>query len=94
MWALHGSIHSKVNIFIRQLSKPVIMAGSHDQREDSLERELAYEDATVAAGKSSKDKRDESKAEKEKKAEEERQAQMKEAMFAAGKRSREKRNKS
>ncbi|KAJ4318726.1 hypothetical protein N0V84_006719 [Fusarium piperis] len=70
------------------------MADSREQKEDSLERELAYEDAVVAAGKSSKDKRDEAKAEKEKKAEEERQAQMKEAMFAAGKRSREKRNMS
>ncbi|EKJ75894.1 hypothetical protein FPSE_04074 [Fusarium pseudograminearum CS3096] len=69
------------------------MVGSRQQKEDSLERELAYEDATVEAGKSSKERRDETKAEKEKKAEEERQAQMKEAMFAAGKRSREKRNK-
>ncbi|SCV61343.1 uncharacterized protein FFFS_15912 [Fusarium fujikuroi] len=66
------------------------MADSGKPREDSLERELAYEDATMAAGKSSKEKRDEAKAEKEKKEEEDRQAQMKEAMFAAGKRSQEK----
>lgn len=70
------------------------MASSREQREDSLERELAYEDVTMAVGKSSKDKRVDVKAEKERKEEEERQAQMKEAMFAAGKRSREKRNKS
>ncbi|RSL51876.1 hypothetical protein CEP54_011218 [Fusarium duplospermum] len=70
------------------------MFDSREQKEDSLVLELAYEGVTVATGRSSKEKRDEVKAENEKKEEEERQAQMKEAMFAARKRSREKRNKS
>ncbi|RSL60810.1 hypothetical protein CEP53_005304 [Fusarium sp. AF-6] len=79
---------------MKEFAKLCAVPESHEQREDSVERELAYEDVAVTTGKSSKEKRDEAKAEKEKKEEEERQAQMKEAMFAAGKRSREKRNKS
>ena len=62
-------------------------------KENSLERELGYEDATVAAGKRSKEKRDETREERVREQEAERQEQTKQAMLNAGRRSKEKRKK-
>ncbi|KAL2071658.1 hypothetical protein VTL71DRAFT_12893 [Oculimacula yallundae] len=67
--------------------------GKDGAREDSLEREFAYEDATMAAGKRSKEKRDEAKDEKDREREAERQKQMREAMLRAGRGSKERRKK-
>ncbi|KAH8595132.1 hypothetical protein B0O99DRAFT_686983 [Bisporella sp. PMI_857] len=75
--------------------------------DDSLDKELAYEDAVIAAGEESKRRREKAKEENEKAEEEERraqeeerqaeeeerQAQMKEAMIKAGENSRTKRGK-
>ncbi|KAL3419902.1 hypothetical protein PVAG01_08401 [Phlyctema vagabunda] len=68
--------------------------------DDSLEKELAYEDALVAAAESSKrrrvkakEERNEAEKKKEKDEEEERQAQMKQAVFQAGEHSRTRRGK-
>ncbi|TPX18766.1 uncharacterized protein E0L32_011515 [Thyridium curvatum] len=67
------------------------MSSSKD-RDDSLERELAYEDITMATGKTSKEKRDDAKKEKDREAEALRQEAMKKMMLDAGKRSKEKRD--
>lgn len=61
--------------------------------DNSLEREIEYEDITVAAGKRSQERREEVKEDKKKKEEDDKQAVMKEAMINAGKSSREKRGK-
>lgn len=68
------------------------MSSSND-RENSLERELDLEDLAVAAGRRSKEKRDNAREEKEREAEAQRQADIKQAMLDAGKRSKEKREK-
>ncbi len=69
------------------------MSPSNNDRENSLERELGYEDLIVAAGKRSKEKRAQAKEEREREAEAQRQEDMKRAMLNAGKRSKEKREK-
>ncbi len=61
--------------------------------DNSLEREIGYEDITLATGKRSQERREEVKEDKKKKEEEDRQVEMKEAMINAGKSSREKRGK-
>ncbi|KAK0114014.1 hypothetical protein ONS96_014861 [Cadophora gregata f. sp. sojae] len=70
------------------------MSSSKDNaKEDSLERELGYEDTTLEAGRRSKEKRDEAKEEREREQKAERQEQMKQAMLHAAKRSKEKRKR-
>jgi hypothetical protein len=70
------------------------MSSSKDNdKEDSLERELGYEDATVEAGRRSKEKRDKAREEKEREQEAERQEQIKQAMLNAGRGSKEKRRR-
>ncbi|KAI0469800.1 hypothetical protein GGR56DRAFT_679123 [Xylariaceae sp. FL0804] len=66
---------------------------SSNNRENSLERELDYEDLTIDAGKRSKERRDKANEEKEREAEAKRQEEIKQAMINAGKRSKEKREK-
>lgn len=66
------------------------MSGDRNS-DNSLNRELAYEDITIAAGESSKRKRQKAKEEKQKKAEDDKQEQTKEVMFRAGENSRTKR---
>lgn len=60
---------------------------------DSLEKELAYEDLTIQAGESSKLRREANKDRKAKEKEEDKQVQMKEAMFQAGESSRARRKR-
>lgn len=60
--------------------------------DNSLERELDYEDIVIQTGESSKARRTQNK-EKKAKEEEKRQAQMKEAMFQAGESSRARRRR-
>ena len=68
------------------------MSSSKDNaKEDSLERELGYEDTTLNTGRSSKDRRDKAKEEKERKRQAERQEQIKQAMLNTGRDSKEKR---
>jgi len=68
------------------------MSSSKDNaKEDSLERELSYEDATLNTGRNSKEKRDKAKEEKEKERQAERQQQIKQAMLNTGRSSKEKR---
>lgn len=62
-------------------------------RDNSLELELKNEDATMAAGKSSKERRDEAKKNKEREREEQKLADSMRLMYNAGKQSKEKRNK-
>ncbi|XMA08978.1 hypothetical protein WAI453_001769 [Rhynchosporium graminicola] len=70
------------------------MSSSKDiAKEDSLERELRYEDTTVEAGRRSKEKRDAAKEAKEREREAERQEQIKQAMLNAGRGSKEKRRR-
>lgn len=59
--------------------------------DNSLERELAYEDLTIKTGDSSKARRDMSQEQKAKKKEEIKQVQTKAAMLQAGESSRIKR---
>jgi hypothetical protein len=59
--------------------------------DNSLERELDYEDITIDTGKRSKERRDESKAEVARRQEEDKKVQSKQVMLNAGKSSREKR---
>jgi hypothetical protein len=61
------------------------MSSSNDKkREDSLERELDYEDITVTAGTRSKEKRDKTKDDKEREAEAQRQEDMKQQCSTPG----------
>ncbi|KAJ2895227.1 hypothetical protein MKZ38_006758 [Zalerion maritima] len=60
--------------------------------DDSLEKELAYEDIAIQAGESSKLRREKKKEQKAKE-EEDKQVQMKEAMFQAGESSRARRKR-
>ncbi|GJC99507.1 hypothetical protein ColKHC_08333 [Colletotrichum higginsianum] len=60
--------------------------------DNSLEKELDYEDITIQAGESSKLRRKKNKDQKVKE-EEKKQAQMKEAMFQAGESSRTRRRR-
>jgi len=66
------------------------MSGKRES-DNSLERELDYEDITIDTGKRSKERRDESKAEQARKQEEDKQVETKQIMLNAGKSSREKR---
>jgi hypothetical protein len=60
---------------------------------NSLEKELASEDATINAGKSSKERRDNAREEREKKEESERKQDMEDASIKAANASRERRKK-
>ncbi|KAK0114774.1 hypothetical protein ONS95_014257 [Cadophora gregata] len=81
------------NLRVRQKALSRMSSSKDNAKEDSLERELGYEDTTLEAGRRSKEKRDEAKEEREREQKAERQEQMKQAMLHAAKRSKEKRKR-
>ncbi len=88
----YDGFHYMVADVVPQNACDFIMSDNRNS-DNSLEREIEYEDATLAAGKRSQERRIEVKEDKKKKEEEKRQVEMKEAMINAGKNSREKRGK-
>lgn len=79
-----------VNSSLEELYK-VIMSDKRGS-DNSLERELEYEDIVSKTGKSSQNRREEAQEEKKKKDEDERQEAMKGLMLQAGRNSKNKRD--